>query len=354
VDTDTNSHQFIAARTAKQRLDIAFSAGQYPWGPGAVLRYNNLHSFVLAAAMDSFLKRQAGPNAHLWDMMTAEVFRPLGIVHAPMLHTQETDGGHGLPHLLHGLYPTVDDLAKLTTLLQNGGQHQGQQLLSATKLAEALYKTAAMGLPTGGTTRFGEARYHLSFWSVPYRTASGCFFQIPYMAGLGGNVVVLLPNGITAFRFADGERYDVDTMVRAGEALRPFPCPAGSGTLPPPQPQPLTASELQAELPGHTFYADPLTMLFPTLVGAHFNFFVTADGLQYATLQAGPNVGAWHDAGRWRLTPEGDFCRTWFLWDNRRERCFTGYREGETFVFYPKDGLGKQVFRRSPGNPEGY
>ena len=29
---------------------------------------------------------------------------------------------------------------------------------------------------------------------------------------------MLLPNGITAFRFADGSYYDVDTMVLAGEA----------------------------------------------------------------------------------------------------------------------------------------
>ena len=37
-----------------------------------------------------------------------------------------------------GLYVTIDDVVKLTTLLQHGGQHQGQQLLSAAKLAEAL------------------------------------------------------------------------------------------------------------------------------------------------------------------------------------------------------------------------
>ena len=50
--------------------------------------------------------------------------------------------------------------------------------------------------------------------------------QIPYMAGLWGNLVVLLPNGISAFRCADGDNYDVEPMVLVGEALRPFPCPA--------------------------------------------------------------------------------------------------------------------------------
>ena len=41
------------------------------------------------------------------------------------------------------------------------------------------------------------------------------------MAGFLGNLVVLLPNGISAFRFADGDDYDVNPMVLAGEALSP-------------------------------------------------------------------------------------------------------------------------------------
>jgi hypothetical protein len=228
--------QWTRAQTAKDKLDVSFSYGQYPWGPGEVLRYNGINTFVLAAAMDSFLKRQAGPHAHLWDMVVAEVFRPIGIVHLPTLHTQEADGGRGIPHLEAGLYPTIEDVAKLTTLLQHGGQHQGQQILHTGKLAEALYRTGAKGLPSGWTAnRFGEGRYHLSFWSVPYRTATGCFFQIPYAGGWGGNLVVLLPNGISAFRFADGNNYDVEPMVLAGEAIRPFPCPAGSGEALPPE-----------------------------------------------------------------------------------------------------------------------
>jgi CubicO group peptidase (beta-lactamase class C family) len=86
-------HQFFKAQTAKEKLDVAFSYGKYPGGPGEVLRYNNSDTFVLAAAMDSFLKRQVGLNAQPWDMMLAEVFRPIGIFHLPTMHTQEADGG---------------------------------------------------------------------------------------------------------------------------------------------------------------------------------------------------------------------------------------------------------------------
>jgi hypothetical protein len=84
------------------------------------------------------------------------------------------------------------------------------------------------------------------------------------------------------------------------------------------------------------------------IFGTHLNFFVEANGVQYATLQGETEVG------RWRITPEGEYCHMWFVWENQRESCFTVDREGETFALYPKDGLGKHVFRRVSGNPESY
>jgi hypothetical protein len=345
--------RWVAARTAKEKLDVGFSFGQYPWGPGDVLRYNDINTFVLVAAMDRFLKRQVGPKAHLWDMVTTDVFRPLGILHLPILQTQEATGERGLPLLGYGLYPTIDDLAKLTTLLQHGGQHQGQQMLSATKLAEALYKTDIEGLPSRQKNRFGEGRYHLSFWSVPYRTATGCAFQIPYMMGLGNNVVVLLPNGLSAFRIADGGAPHVDTMVLAGEAIRPFPCPAGSGKALPPEPQPLTANDLRATLPGNTLHWDPVN-IFPGVFGGHLTIVVAADGMLYGTFTSGPDGGTEHDVGLWHITADGQFCNRWHVWLGRREGCSAVSREGEIFTFSPKDRFGTAVYRRMPGHPEGY
>jgi hypothetical protein len=344
--------RWIRARTAREKLDISFSYGKYAWEPGEVLRYNSTQTFVLAAAMDSFLKRQAGPTADLWSTVVAEVFQPLGIFHAPMLHTQEAEGKQGLPHLLHGLYPTIDDIAKLTTLLQQGGQHQRQQLLHAAKLAEALYKTTALGLPSRQENRFGEGRYHLSFWFVPYRTATGCFFQIPYMMGFGGNIVLLLPNGISAFRFADGHHYDVDTMVLAGEAVRPFPCATGPVEPPSSARQPLTAEALRTEVAGNTFYASSVTN-FPAVFDRQYTLFIASDGVLYGR-STGPDGSVADDVGRWRITSDGQFCRTWHVWNSRHERCVMGYREGESFEFSLHDRFAKEVYRRTPGNPEGY
>jgi hypothetical protein len=68
----------------------------------------------------------------------------------------------------------------------------------------------------------------------------------------------------------------------------------------------------------------------------------------------GPDGSVSDDAGRWHIMPDGQFCRTWHVWDGRRERCFAVYREGETFAFSQQDRFTEGVYRRVPGNPEGY
>jgi hypothetical protein len=335
--------RFTRARIATQKLDSVFSVDKYPWGPGEVLRYNSAHTFVLAAAMDNFLKRQVGPNARLWDVVAAEVFRPIGIFHLPTMHTREAVGERGIPLLGYGLYPTIDDIAKLTTLLQHGGQHRGQQLLSTAKLAEALYKTTAMGLPSREENRFGEGRYQLSFWSVPYRTANGCIFQIPYMAGLGGIWSCCCPTASPPF----GSQM-VTTIMWTPWCWRgkpSGPCPARWGLR--------RHRRLRAEVPGNTFFWDPVN-IFPGVLGGCLTMFVSADGVQYGTFKGGLDGCTEDDVGRWHITPDGQFCRRWNVWGSRREGCSAVYREGETFAFYRKDRLDKEVFRRVPDNPEGY
>jgi hypothetical protein len=338
-DPDENQPKFygwIEARTAREKLDRGFAYGRYAWPRGEVVRYNSVVTFTLAAAMDAYLKQKAGPGAHLWDMVADEVYRPLGIFHAPTMHTLEADGSRGIPLLGYGLTPTVDDVAKLTTLLQRGGRHDGVQLLSAAKLAEALYRTTAAGLSVLRRSRYGEHRYHLSFWSVPYVTELGCRFLIPYMAGYGGNFVVLLPNGISAFRFADGNTYDIETMILAGEAIRPFCTSAPAQAAPQTPATPLNASELRAELPGNTFGVGPVKV------------FIAPDGRQYAA------VGTGVDAGRWRITPEGLYCRAWNVSDGARERCYRVSRDGETFSFNVHDRWTVLRWRRTPGRAAGF
>jgi hypothetical protein len=213
---------FLRAGSRREKMDVAFSYGNYPWGPGEIARYCSISTFVLSAAMDSLLKSREGPDAEIWEMVLAEVYEPIGIFHAPIMRTVESDGSIGLPPFGYGLYTNVDDLAKLSMLLHNGGRHQGRQLLHAGGTAEALFETDVIGLPTGSSNACGDATYHLAFDSHPYCDEDGHVHRIPFSTGFGGNHWVLLPNGITTFRFCDANMYDISTMIDVATAIRPL------------------------------------------------------------------------------------------------------------------------------------
>jgi CubicO group peptidase (beta-lactamase class C family) len=219
-----NYVRFYLARSTAEKLDAAFAADNYPWGPGEILRYTSAQTFVLAAAVDAFLKGQEGPDAHLWEMLSADVFRPIGVYHMTIIHVPNGDDGPGVPLMASGLRLTVDDLGKIATLLQNGGQHDGEQLLSAAMLGEALYRTGEVaGLPSGKTFAYGDQAYHMSFWSIPHQTQDGRYFQVPFMSGAGGNTVFITPNGVTTFVFTDFgvDAYSLNSPAVA-EAIRPY------------------------------------------------------------------------------------------------------------------------------------
>ena len=97
--------RWVRLKSAREKIQGALDYGTYPWGPGAVLRYNSTQTFLLAVAMDAYLKRREGPGVHLWDMVRREVFQPIGIAHAPKLHTIEADGSRGIPLLGYDVGP---------------------------------------------------------------------------------------------------------------------------------------------------------------------------------------------------------------------------------------------------------
>ena len=226
-DEDLYLDSFGTTPTAQGKLDVAFTAGDYEWGPGEVGRYNTIHTFVLAAAMDAYLKSVEGPDANLWDRVTEEVLEPIGIAAAPLMHTREEDGSRGVPIMGFGLFPTVGDLAKIAQLFQDRGAFEGRQLLYADEIDTLLKGDGDRGLPVYWKTSYGQYSYDFSFWYMPYIGEAGCYVAIPEMMGYGGNLVTLMPNGMVGIRLADAnegasQQYDAENMAALADSLRPF------------------------------------------------------------------------------------------------------------------------------------
>lgn len=162
-----------------------------------VFYYSDWVTKRLAVTMERFLKSREGPNANLWEMVIEEVFRPIGVFHAPINNIFDHDGTSGVPDLSAEMFPTYHDIVKIGLLLQSGGRYHGEQLLSERKIREALYRTEIRGAPAPISNNPGRS-YFMSFWQVPIELGK-CTINVSLMSGTGGKIAVLLPSGTVAF-----------------------------------------------------------------------------------------------------------------------------------------------------------
>ena len=221
--SDTKNYDaWYVAPSNKEKLKYVFKNPNFPWGPGVHVRYRDRDAYTHSAAQHSLLKRRQGPDSDdLWGMMLKEVYNPIGIHHLTHNQTVEANNKPGVPHSGWGLYMILDDIAKVSKLLHGGGIHKGKQILSPSKLAEALYQTEKRGLPTGAASPYGVNTYHMSLWHKAYGTDNGKVISVPEMHGWGGIVVILLPNGITGFRIGNGG-YNTFDLYEAANQIRPL------------------------------------------------------------------------------------------------------------------------------------
>jgi hypothetical protein len=222
-----NYAAWYEAKSEADKVAETLKSPDLPWGPGEVARYRDQDMFLLGVAIEEFLRAKEGPEADLWAMLVEEVYRPIGIHHAPTNRTIEPNGGPGQAIMAYGYYPTLSDLAKIAQLYHQRGQHDGKQILHAGKIDELIYGTHERGLPSGEHHRYGEGRYHMAFWHDRFDSADGCQLYLPMMRGWGGNFVVLMPDAHTGIRLAknwNGEEVvnDITGMAAVTDGLATF------------------------------------------------------------------------------------------------------------------------------------
>jgi hypothetical protein len=226
---DASYSNWYEARSVKEKVAALLADGRvYPWGAGRVTRYRDQDMFVLGVAMDGFLKSKEGPTANIWSMLQREVLEPIGIHHAPTNRTIEPDGSAGQPLMAYGYYPSIGDMVLIARLYQNAGRHGDQQILYAPRIRELRAGLKPRGFPTGEKLPEGETTYINAFWVTSYFASQDCRVFYPRMIGWGGNIVALMPGGLTGIRLAksgetaDNSEVDTGGMARVANNLSKF------------------------------------------------------------------------------------------------------------------------------------
>jgi hypothetical protein len=174
-------------------------AEPYPWGPGKVARYRDEDMFLIGEAMSRYVRKKGETYATIWDLVSEEVYRPIGIQYAPINRTIEADPNDDQPLMAYGFYPTISDLVKIAKLYQNGGKFGDMQILSAEMAADIMPADRPVGLHTGDPQR---PFYRKAFWRGHMDSRNGCSFYYPAMVGWGANYVPIFSKDVFAIRIA--------------------------------------------------------------------------------------------------------------------------------------------------------
>ena len=219
--TDEDSSQelaFLTVETYKERITDAFAPFPHHAAPGTTWVYQSHATFILTQAMNSYLQHQQSSGADIFNAIRDTVYKPLNMSRGSLSTLRTDNSRSGKPFGSHGLFFIQDDIAKLGRLLNNSrGVIDNVQVLEPTRLQESLFRTAdpsTLGLPVpdaGEPVVPKTFRYHNLFWAKYMTTAEfpqyRCNFWVAFMAGYGGNTVLLLPNGAVYYIFSDGNEF---------------------------------------------------------------------------------------------------------------------------------------------------
>jgi len=221
--SDENTPQaiaFIDAEDYATKINDAFTAFPSQAPPGTVFVYHSTDQFIANQAMNAYLQQQQGSGADIFNMARQDVFAPIHISQGfDTLRTDNSATGKSLGY--SGLFVIQDDIAKIDKLLNNdGGKIGGKQILDPVRLQETLQRTGApFGIPE--STTGPPVDMYFNGFHADQMTYS-CSFWVPNMAGSGGIIVALFPNGSTFYLVSDNNEWDWTHALSESNKLVPM------------------------------------------------------------------------------------------------------------------------------------
>ena len=245
ADEDSSvNDRFLIAESLEAKTRDAFAFHAKYATPGTTWVYQSPATFLLTQAMQVYLRQKRGPGADIFNLVRDDVYQPLHMSQGFMSTIRTENSPAGAPTGYYGLFFNKDDVAKISTFLNSSsGKLNGEQVLEPSRLAEALFRgenAGRAGVPILGRksgSALGEAltnkslpgsdrRYAHGFWGAHMARAQSdgprCDYWISLMNGYGGNIVMLLPNGVTFYIFTDSAEFPWAQPLSIAAKLAPM------------------------------------------------------------------------------------------------------------------------------------
>ncbi len=189
--------------------------------PGTKWVYHTTDTYILGTAMQAYVRQKSGAAADMFNALVAPVWSAIGISPAALV-TRRTYDKSRQPFAGWGITFQRNDFARLGLFLARGdGVAGAETMIDPAMLAAALQRDPAEpGLSAGAD----NLRYQHGMWAWNAAAALGCKGDvwIPFLAGYGGILVAMMPNGMVYYRVSDGADIPWARGAAAANAIKPF------------------------------------------------------------------------------------------------------------------------------------
>jgi len=237
--------KFLIDEAFAGKLADAFDFKDHSAPPGTKWVYQSAATYIVTQAMNAYF-HQRGGHGDIFTMVRDDIYKPLHVNEGGLTTIRTDDSATGAPTGYYGLFFNQDDIAKIGNFLNNsGGMIDGKQVLESSRLNEALFRSAnvaeagvaiegrsaasLLGAPPAEHGKSGDEnvrRYSHGFWGRKITSAEfpeySCDFWTSSMAGYGGNIVMMLPDGVTYYIFSDGGKFPWELPLREINKVAPM------------------------------------------------------------------------------------------------------------------------------------
>ncbi|MFI4935996.1 MAG: serine hydrolase domain-containing protein [Caulobacterales bacterium] len=224
-EADENSpdaYPFYRFETHAEKIGFACRQYHRSAEPGSTWVYRSTDFYVLASAMQAFVRAKLGPQADVYDTLIAgPLWRPLALSPA-LMQTRRTLDAARQPFFAYGLIYHPDDIARIARWLSvDDGKVAGQPMLDGAMLARAMERDPAHPGMAAGYPHFVYAD---GTWGRDLAPVLGCQQPtwVPFMSGYGGISVVMPPGGVQYYYFGDSQVWDWGPAAVEINKIRPI------------------------------------------------------------------------------------------------------------------------------------
>lgn len=197
--------EFFLPESHAEKIHFSCNAYKREAPPGRIFVYHTFDTYLLGTAMNAFIQQNGDPSEDIFDdVLIGQILAPLGL--SPVARTtRRTYDDRAQPFAGYGLTWTPDDIARIGRWLTREVDNPDSRM-HGSDFSDAMFQNPDRIKRLAGMR--GEA-YSNGFWGFDAAPWIACEKEtwIPFMAGFGGNIVALMPNGSVYYYFSDGNRF---------------------------------------------------------------------------------------------------------------------------------------------------